>query len=141
MLREYLKDCRIKNKKRGQIMKIIYIIIGLIATGLGFIGAFLPGLPTVPFLLLASFCFAKGSRRFDKWFKSTKLYKNHLEDFEKNRSMTLKAKIGLLCLSSTMIAFPIFFVKNNYLRLALILVVIFKYYYFIFCIKTSKQDK
>ena len=99
------------------------------------------GLPTVPFLLLASFFFARGSERFHRWFTQTKIYKNYLEDFEKNRSMTLKAKIGLLCLSSTMIAFPIFFVKNNYLRLALILVVIFKYYYFIFCIKTSKPDK
>ena len=98
-------------------------------------------LPTVPFLLLASFFFARGSERFHRWFTQTKIYKNYLEDFEKNRSMTLKAKIGLLCLSSTMIAFPIFFVKNNYLRLALILVVIFKYYYFIFCIKTSKPDK
>ena len=138
MLREYLKDCRIKNKKRGQIMKIIYIIIGLIATGLGFIGAFLPGLPTVPFLLLASFCFAKGSRRFDRWFKSTKLYKNHLEDFEKNRSMSLKAKIGILIFSSGMMLFPIIKFNNPYVRGTFVLLEVFKYYYFIFKIKTMK---
>ncbi len=138
MLREYLKDCRIKNKKRGQIMKIIYIIIGLIATGLGFIGAFLPGLPTVPFLLLASFCFAKGSRRFDRWFKSTKLYKNHLEDFQKNRSMSLKAKIGILLFSSGMMLFPIIKFNNPYVRGTFVLLEVFKYYYFIFKIKTMK---
>ena len=137
MLREYLKDCRIKNKKRGQIMKIIYIIIGLIATGLGFIGAFLPGLPTVPFLLLASFCFAKGSRRFDRWFKSTKLYKNHLEDFEKHKSMSLKAKIGILIFSSGMMLFPIIKFSNSYVRSAFVLLEVFKYYYFIFKIKTK----
>ena len=137
MLREYLKDCRIKNKKRGQIMKIIYIIIGLIATGLGFIGAFLPGLPTVPFLLLASFCFAKGSRRFDKWFKSTKLYKNYLEDFQKNRSMSLKMKITLLLFSSAMMLFPIIRFSNPYVRSVFVLLEVFKYYYFIFKIKTK----
>ena len=137
MLREYLKDCRIKNKKRGQIMKIIYIIIGLIATGLGFIGAFLPGLPTVPFLLLASFCFAKGSRRFDRWFKSTKLYKNHLEDFEKNRSMSLKTKIILLLFSSAIMLFPIIRFSNPYIRGTIVLLEVFKYYYFIFKIKTK----
>ena len=126
---------------RKDNMKIIYVILGFVSMGLGLAGSFLPGLPTVPFLLLASFFFARGSERFHRWFTQTKIYKNYLEDFEKNRSMTLKAKIGLLCLSSTMIAFPIFFVKNNYLRLALILAVIFKYYYFIFCIKTSKLDK
>lgn len=126
---------------RKDNMKIIYVILGFVSMGLGIIGSFLPGLPTVPFLLLASFFFARGSERFHRWFTQTKIYKNYLEDFEKNRSMTLKTKIGLLCLSSTMIAFPIFFVKNNYLRLVLILVVIFKYYYFIFCIKTSKPDK
>ena len=122
-------------------MKIIYVILGFISMGLGITGSFLPGLPTVPFLLLASFFFARGSERFHRWFTQTRIYKDYLEDFEKNRSMTLKAKIGLLCLSSTMIAFPIFLLKNNYLRLALILVVIFKYYYFIFRIKTSKPDK
>ena len=126
---------------RKDYMKIIYVILGFISMGLGIAGSFLPGLPTMPFLLLASFFFARGSERFHGWFTQTRIYKNYLEDFEKNRSMTLKAKIGLLCLSSTMIAFPIFLLKNNYLRLALILVVIFKYYYFIFRIKTLKPDK
>lgn len=126
---------------RKDYMKIIYVILGFVSMGLGIAGSFLPGLPTVPFLLLASFFFARGSERFHGWFTQTRIYKNYLEDFEKNRSMTLKAKIGLLCLSSTMIAFPIFLLKNNYLRLALILVVIFKYYYFIFRIKTLKPDK
>ena len=126
---------------RKDYMKIIYVILGFISMGLGIAGSFLPGLPTVPLLLLASFFFARGSERFHGWFTRTRIYKNYLEDFEKNRSMTLKAKIGLLYLSSTMIAFPIFLLKNNYLRLALILVVIFKYYYFIFRIKTLKPDK
>ena len=130
-----------KFKLRKDYMKIIYVILGFISMGLGIAGSFLPGLPTVPFLLLASFFFARGSERFHGWFTQTRIYKNYLEDFEKNRSMTLKAKIGLLSLSSTMIAFPIFLLKNNYLRLALILVVIFKYYYFIFRIKTLKPDK
>ena len=126
---------------RKDYMKIIYVILGFISMGLGIAGSFLPVLPTVPFLLLASFFFARGSERFHGWFTQTRIYKNYLEDFEKNRSMTLKAKIGLLSLSSTMIAFPIFLLKNNYLRLALILVVIFKYYYCIFRIKTLKSDK
>ena len=118
-------------------MKIIYVIAGLLAVTLGFIGAFLPGLPTVPFLLLASFCFAKGSRRFDRWFKSTKLYKNHLEDFEKNRSMSLKTKIILLLYSSAIMLFPIIRFSNPYIRGTIVLLEVFKYYYFIFKIKTK----
>lgn len=119
-------------------MKIIYITIGLLAVALGFIGVFTPVLPTTPFLLLASFCFAKGSSRFEKWFKSTKLYKKHLEDFERNRSMSLKAKIGILLFSSIMILFPIIKFSNPYMRISLILLEVFKYYYFIFKIKTVK---
>lgn len=51
--------------------KILYILIGCISLGLGIIGVILPILPTVPFMLLAAFCFAKSSERLDGWFKNT----------------------------------------------------------------------
>ena len=72
-----------KFKLRKDYMKIIYVILGFISMGLGIAGSFLPGLPTVPFLLLASFFFARGSERFHRWFTQTKIYKNYLEQFEK----------------------------------------------------------
>lgn len=68
---------------RKNNMKIIYVILGFVSMGLGIAGSFLPGLPTVPFLLLASFFFARDSEKFHRWFTQTKIYKNYLEDFEK----------------------------------------------------------
>lgn len=117
-------------------MKYIYICLGFFFIIFGGIGAVLPILPTVPFLLLASLCFAKGSDRFYKWFKSTKLYKNNLEDFEKSRSMKLKTKLCILIPVSLMLILAFFMMSNVYGRTAIILVLLCKYYFFIFKIKT-----
>ena len=62
-----------------KISKPFWIVLGFVALALGAIGVPLPLLPTTPFFFFFSFCFAKSSARLDAWFKSTKLYKNHLE--------------------------------------------------------------
>ena len=89
----------------------------------------LPLLPTVPFLLLASFFFAKGSDRFHNWFKSTKLYKNHLESFEKNRSMTLKTKLCIVLPVSFMLCMAFLMMHNSIGRATIVVLLIVKYYY------------
>ena len=122
----------------NRIKKIIFVIVGVISLLLGIIGTVLPILPTVPFLLLTSYCFARGSNKFEVWFKSSKIYKKYLEDFILNKSMTLKQKIYISTFADIMIAFPLVILNNLYIKLFLIIVVIFKYYYFIFKIKTIK---
>ena len=84
-------------------MKTLYLIIGFLFFGLGAIGVILPVLPTTPFLLVASYCFARGSKRFNDWFLSTKIYQKHLDSFVKERAMTLKTKISLLSFASAML--------------------------------------
>ena len=122
----------------NKIKKTLYIAIGLIAFGLGAIGVILPVLPTTPFLLLASFCFVRGSEKFDIWFRETKMYKKHLESFVNSRAMTLKQKICILLFADTMILTAMYFVDNLHARIAMTLVILVKLYYFTFKIKTIK---
>ncbi len=121
-------------------MKLIYISLGFISISIGAVGAFVPLLPTTPLLLLGSFFLAKGSDRFSMWFRSTKLYKKNLESFEKRRSMTLRTKLMLSALSSTMIWLSIFTVDKLWLRVMLVAIDLFKHYYFIYRIKTDKGE-
>ncbi|GAA6209716.1 YbaN family protein [Cognatishimia sp. WU-CL00825] len=48
-------------------MQYIWLLLGLIALAFGLIGVVLPLLPTVPFLLLAAFFFARSSERLHNW--------------------------------------------------------------------------
>jgi uncharacterized membrane protein YbaN (DUF454 family) len=123
----------------SKIIKFLYIIIGFIALGLGVLGLVLPVLPTTPLLLLASYCFVKGSERFEHWFKGTTLYKRHLETFVKERAMTLKQKLTILIFADVMIAIPFFILESFFVRLMLVLIVFYKYYYFIYKIKTVTE--
>lgn len=79
-----------------KLKKILYIIVGCIGVGLGALGAVVPMLPAFPFLMLAAFCFARSSEKLDKWFRSTKLYKDNLEDYVAGRGMTWKTKIRIM---------------------------------------------
>ena len=122
-------------------MKIVYMLLGFICLGLGSIGVVLPMLPTAPFLLAAAFFFAKSSKRLHDWFVSTKIYKNHLDSFVKERAMTLKTKISILLLASIMLAFPLVFSNNIYVKILIVSLYVIKYYYFLFKIKTIPEYK
>ncbi len=117
-------------------MKVIYTILGILFTAIGSIGIILPILPTTPFLLVAAVCFAKGSARFEKLFKSTKIYKNHLESFVEEGSMRIDSKLKICAFATFFMMIAFFMMSNIYGRVTILLVLAIKYYYFAFKIKT-----
>ncbi|RAL18791.1 DUF454 domain-containing protein [Glaesserella australis] len=117
-------------------MKPFYVVLGLLCVVLGIIGIIIPGLPTTPFLLLALYCFSKGSVRLQRWFITTKLYQKYLKNYDEKRAMPLKQKVSILAFSAPFCLFAFFTLPHIAGKLFLITVIIFQYYYFIFKIKT-----
>ena len=115
--------------------KILYMIIGCLSLVLGIVGVILPILPTVPFVLLAAFCFAKSSERLDGWFKNTKLY----EENNVKNGMTKQAKLRIMCSVTLLmgIGFIMMGLKGIVVgNIVLLIVWIFHMVYFMFGVKT-----
>ena len=63
---------------KSKILRIVCIILGFIFLGIGVVGIVFPIIPTTPFLLLTSFFFMKGSKRFnDLYISNNELYKSN----------------------------------------------------------------
>ncbi len=125
-----------------KLKKILLVIIGCIGVALGALGVVLPILPTVPFLLLAAFCFARSSERLNSWFIGTKLYKNNLESYVKGAGMTRKTKIKIMVTVTVLMTIG-FIMMDQVLvgRIVLVCVWVFHILYFVFGVKTIKKEK
>jgi uncharacterized membrane protein YbaN (DUF454 family) len=53
-------------------------------------------LPTTPFLLLASACFARGSTRLHNWLQTNRVFGKYLRDYENGKGIPLRGKIWVL---------------------------------------------
>jgi uncharacterized membrane protein YbaN (DUF454 family) len=74
------------------LMKWLYNIGGGICVGLAFLGLFLPLLPTTPFLLLAAFCFSRGSSRLHRWLMEHPTMGPIIKDWNENRVIQPRVK-------------------------------------------------
>lgn len=88
-------------------MRIVLNLIGCMAVALGVLGIFLPLLPTTPFLLLASACFARGSSRLHNWLQTNRVFGKYLRDYENGKGIPLRGKVWILIFMWTSMAYSI----------------------------------
>ncbi|MCG9729723.1 YbaN family protein [Shewanella sp. Isolate13] len=97
--------------KRG-----FFLVFGLCSLALGLLGILLPVLPTVPFILLAAYCFARSSDRLYQWLMSHPWFADALQNWQAQgairKSLKKKAYIvsGLSFFTSIVIV-PLIWVK------------------------------
>jgi uncharacterized membrane protein YbaN (DUF454 family) len=77
----------------------LWVCAGALSLSIGFIGVFLPLLPTTPLVILAAFCFSKGSIRLHQWILAQKGLGPLIREWETHGVIPLKAK----CLATFMI--------------------------------------
>ncbi|WP_331275677.1 YbaN family protein [Vibrio sp. VB16] len=89
------------------------IFIGWLATGLGFLGVFLPILPTVPFILLAMVCFSKSSPRFQIWLQNNRYLGPTVTRIKRKQGLTVTEKKKILLYSWMSIVTTIVFLLER----------------------------
>ncbi len=74
----------------------LWIVFGFVSLVLGAVGAVLPVLPTTPFVLLAAWCFARGSRRWLGWLEGNRFFGGYLRDYRAGLGVPLSTKVVTL---------------------------------------------
>ncbi|MEM9197674.1 MAG: YbaN family protein [Pseudomonadota bacterium] len=73
-------------------MRPVWFLVGLLSLGLGALGVVLPLLPTVPFMLLAAFCFARSSPRFHDWLLAHRTFGPQIVAWRDHGAIPRRAK-------------------------------------------------
>lgn len=105
-------------------MRPLYLAGGIIAVGLGAIGAFLPLLPTVPFLLLAAFCFARSNPAWEAKLLNHPQWGPQLRDWREKRAIRRPAKIAAIGAMSVGVAFTWFTLGVPWVYISLAVLII-----------------
>jgi uncharacterized protein len=81
------------------VKRAAYLSLGFISLAIGALGVFLPVLPTTPFVIVAAFCFSRGSEAWHQWLLQNRMFGPGLRDWENYGVIRIRPK----CMASVLI--------------------------------------
>lgn len=122
-----------------KIKKYLFVALGSLCVVLGAIGVFVPGLPTTPFLLLASWLFYRSSNRLRDKLLSSRLGK-YVREYERNKGLTMAGKISAIAMMTVMSSVSIiFFIHVIWVKILVGLFALSGFFCVVFIVPTVKE--
>jgi hypothetical protein len=104
--------------------RTILISLGWLCVGLGFIGVFVPGIPTTIFLIIALWAFTKSSKKLRHWLLNHKRFGPILNNWQQHKVVPRRAKILMVVLMSLAVVLFYYSLQNLYLTIGLIIILV-----------------
>ena len=98
---------------KSTVLRYLLLVIGFIFVAVGFIGVLVPGLPTTVFMIMAAWCFAKSSPRFERWVLQLPGIGKFVRDHRSGLGMPRKSKIIAITMMSLAVVLSIVFTLNQ----------------------------
>lgn len=98
-------------------VRVVLVFLGTACVALGVLGAFVPLLPTTPFLLLAAACYARASTRFYNWLLNNRTFGPLIREWRRHHSIPWRVKLVAIGMMAVTLAISIvFFVRQPWLQ-------------------------
>ena len=104
--------------------RMILISLGWLCVSLGFIGIFVPGIPTTIFLIIALWAFTKSSKKLRNWLLNHKRFGPILNNWQQHKVVPRRAKILMVVLMSLASILFYYSLQNLYLTIGLIIILV-----------------
>jgi uncharacterized membrane protein YbaN (DUF454 family) len=104
--KDYSQEVRLAS---SGVARLWFLAAGHLSVGLAILGAFLPLLPTTPFLLLAAACYARGSSRFYNWLLNSRGFGPVIRNWREHRAVALRHKLLAIGVITVSIGSTVFF--------------------------------
>ena len=101
-----LEPSKIETRPRSKFVRAIYLTIGIICLVLGILGVILPLLPGVPLLIVAAWCFARSSPKFERWLLNHPTFGPGIREWRARGAINTRAKIlaiGMMTISGGLV--------------------------------------
>ena len=97
-----------------------WIGLGFFFVALGFIGVFVPIMPSTVFFIIAAWCFSRGSERWLQWLLALPTVGPLVRDYREGKGMPARAKLIAVSMLSVAVLFSAWRLQTAYGRVGVI---------------------